>query len=387
MLRGKARDLLLVFFLLSLVSLFADVVYEGGRSVSGPLLSELSAPAAAAALIGLGEFLGFATRLLAAAIASKRPSPTTPWALTFTGYALTAISIPMIGFASDWQVVVVLYALDRIGKGVRTPGRDAILSEVSKPIGVGKGFGIHEVLDQLGAFAGPLLVSTLAATRGVKTAFITLLAPGALALTFLALAYKLSSTKTEPTSNLAPNRSSYPRSYWLYLAGVFFLALGFTHWSIASYYLATHKHLALETIGYMYALAMLVDALVALPMGALFDKYGVYVTVVAPVAAYASFLALTYAPSEQSLLVAIPWGIAASSEESILRASVSKLISSHEKKTAAYGVYGFIYGAGWGAGSLIYSTVLGNTQAMTIYATTTTVLSILFLTASETKKA
>jgi len=185
------RRALLVFLLLGLVSLFADMVYEGGRSIGGAYLAEVGAPAVAAALVGVGEFLGLVFRLLSGYVATVFQSSAALWSSTFLGYLLTSVSIPAIAIAPTWYGVVALYMVDRLGKGLRAPARDVILAEVSEGIGVGKGFGIHELLDQMGAFAGPVMVSVLLAPYGYRAAYLTLLVPGAVAVLLVAAAWQL----------------------------------------------------------------------------------------------------------------------------------------------------------------------------------------------------
>jgi len=85
------RRVLLVFLLLSLVSLFADVVYEGGRSISGAYLAEIKAPVVATALIGVGEFLGLVFRLFSGYVATILQSPTVLWGSTLLGYLITSL--------------------------------------------------------------------------------------------------------------------------------------------------------------------------------------------------------------------------------------------------------------------------------------------------------
>lgn len=96
------RRTLLVFILLSLVSLMADVVYEGGRSVSGAFLESLKTPQVMVGLIGLGEFVGTLLRFLSGLLATYIGSSAALWALTVTGYAVTCLSIPLLAFTTSW---------------------------------------------------------------------------------------------------------------------------------------------------------------------------------------------------------------------------------------------------------------------------------------------
>ncbi len=372
------REVLVVFLLLGLVSLFADIVYEGGRSVSGAYLAEIAAPAIAAALIGVGEFLGLVFRLISGYIASTRGSPRVLWGSTLLGYLLTALSIPVIGLAPAWQLVVLLYIIERLGKGLRAPTRDVILAEVSESIGVGKGFGIHELLDQLGAFMGPLLFSFLLAFYGYRVAYLALLVPGVIAVLLVLIAWRLYPTpKSIPSTRGLITLRGYSRRFWLYITATSILALGFMHWSIASYYLKTRGVISDVEIGLVYGLAMLVDALVAIPLGVLFDRIGLKLLLGIPLLLPLYTALVAYAPRELLYLSAIPWGIVMCSEESVMRASVAVIVEP-SKRPLAYGVFGLVFGLMWALGGYIYIALLTQPFYMVIYALLTALISLYF---------
>jgi MFS family permease len=373
------RRALLVFLLLGLVSLFADMVYEGGRSVSGAYLAEVGAPAVAAALVGVGEFLGLVFRLLSGYVATVFQSSAALWSSTFLGYLLTSVSIPAIAIAPTWYGVVALYMVDRLGKGLRAPARDVILAEVSEGIGVGKGFGIHELLDQMGAFAGPVMVSVLLALHGYRVAYLTLLVPGAVAVLLVAAAWRLHpnlrSTSRGTTSSRTPVFRGYSRPFWLYVAAGSALALGFMHWSIASYYLKIRGAVGDVEIGLIYAVAMLIDALIAVPLGALFDRVGLRTLLLVPALAPVFVVLVAYAPRELLYLSAVPWGIVMCSEESIMRASIAVLVEP-PRRPLAYGVFGLVFGLAWAIGGYIYTLLLAEPLYMLLYAVATSTTSL-----------
>jgi MFS family permease len=376
------RKVLLVFLLLGSVSLFADIVYEGGRSVSGAFLAEIEAPATAAALIGVGEFLGLTFRLFSGYVATVFCSPSILWSSTLLGYLLTSLSIPMIAFAPTWHSVVMLYIVDRLGKGLRTPTRDVILAEVSEGIGVGKGFGIHELLDQVGAFIGPVLVSMLLALYSYKAAYFTLIIPGLISVLLVATAWKLyPSLKSIPSNTRKPQLTfrGYSRLFWTYVAATSILAFGFMHWSIASYYLKTHSIISDVEIGLTYALAMLVDAAVAVPLGAIFDRIRLKTLIAIPLLAPTFIVLVAYAPRGLVYLSAIPWGIVMCSEESIMRASIALLVEP-SKRPLAYGVFGLVFGLTWAIGGYIYTALLTEPLYMLIYAFATSTTSLYLYT-------
>jgi MFS family permease len=366
----------IVFILLGLVSLFADIVYEGGRSISGAYLAEINAPALGVASIGVGEFLGLVFRFFSGYIASVFQSSMVLWGSTLLGYALTAFSIPLIAYAPTWQFAVSLYIIDRLGKGLRAPTRDVILAEVSEGIGVGKGFGVHELLDQLGAFTGPVLVSVLIALYGYRVAYLTLLAPGLISLILVATAWYLyPSIKATSVKKPVVGVRGYSWSFWIYTIATSVLALGFMHWSIASYYLKQVRGVSDVDVGLIYAVAMLVDALIAIPLGALFDKVKLKTLILIPTLTPLFTILLIYAPRGLLYLTAIPWGVVMCSEESIMRATIAVLVEP-SKRPLAYGLFGLLFGLMWAIGGYIYTALIPEPVYMVAYALITSTTSL-----------
>jgi len=372
----KLSRILTVFYLLGLISLFADMVYEGGRSVSGAYLKELESPSLGAALIGFGEFIGLVFRFFSGYLATVYQSSKTLWLFTFSGYMLTSLSIPMLAFAGAWHFAVTLYIFDRIGKGLRAPTRDVILAEVSEGIGVGKGFGIHELIDQVGAFIGPLLVAAMLVYWGYRGAFLSLLIPGIISIALVLTAWSMYPTlKSISIERPRIGFKGFGKSFWIYVAASCVFVLGFMHWSIASYYLKTQGVLSDAEIGLAYSIAMIVDAVVAIPLGALFDRIGLGILFINPILAFLFIIMLLYTPSKILLLSAIPWGIVMCSEESIMRASIVKLVEP-SKRPLAYGLFGVAFGLAWAIGGYIYSMILTSKIYLIVYTLTTAITSL-----------
>lgn len=352
------------FLLLSLVSLFGDVVYEGGRSVSGPFLRFLGTPAELVGLVGLGDFLGSVLRFLVGALASYLASSTALWLFTISGYAVTAAAIPLLALAPGWQQALALYVVERLGKGLRAPARDTIISEVSEPLGVGKGFGIHEVLDQVGAFAGPLLVALLLQAGGYRLAFASLALPGAVCVLLALLAYgaypRLRAFRARGQSAALRGLG---RAFWLYAASMGALALGFVHWAVASYWLRARGVLADAEVGLAYSAAMLVDALVAVPIGALYDRVGLRALfILPPLSAASAVLAWGSWGKWAALAAALSWGSVAAAQESVMSAAVVGLVDP-SKRPMAYGTLSLVFGACSMAGALAYSWAFASLPA------------------------
>jgi hypothetical protein len=153
---------IILITLFGFISLLGDIIYEGARSVAGPYLVVLGANAAIVGLVvGASEILGYAIRLVSGYLSDKTKAP---WLFTILGYGLL-LSIPMLSLTGIWQIAAVFIILERVGKGIRSPAKDTILSHATKQVGTGVGFGFAELLDQIGAVAGPLIFAIYFFTR------------------------------------------------------------------------------------------------------------------------------------------------------------------------------------------------------------------------------
>jgi hypothetical protein len=179
----RQRAVLFIVFL-GIVSLFGDMTYEGARSITGPYLGVLGVTATTIGIVaGFGELLGYGARLVSGYLGDRTGKY---WAVTIAGYLLNLFAVPLLALAGAWQIAVVLIIAERMGRGIRSPVRDAMLSHAASRTGLGWGFGLHQALDQLGAVAGPLLVSgVLFVGSGYQAAFGWLLIPAVLSMAVL----------------------------------------------------------------------------------------------------------------------------------------------------------------------------------------------------------
>ncbi|KGM15237.1 hypothetical protein N867_10640, partial [Actinotalea fermentans ATCC 43279 = JCM 9966 = DSM 3133] len=146
------------------VSLLADVVYEGARSVTGPLLASLGAGAVVVGTVtGAGEAAALVLRLVSGTLTDRTRRF---WAWTIAGYAVTVISVPLLGVVGVLWAAAALVIAERVGKAVRSPAKDTLLSHATAVTGRGRGFAVHEALDQIGALLGPLVVGGMLALTG-----------------------------------------------------------------------------------------------------------------------------------------------------------------------------------------------------------------------------
>ena len=338
-----------LILLLGLVSLFADVTYEGARSVIGPYLSGLGASGLVIGLIsGAGEWVGYGFRLLSG---SWSDATRRYWLLTFIGYLIALVSIPLLAFAFSWQIAAVLVIAERLGKALRSPPRDALLSYATHRLGRGWGFGIHEALDQVGAILGPLIVLAIQISHGsYRLIFALLSIPAAISLFWLIEARLRfpQPQEMEAVPKESSVRGTIPRVFWIYVIGASLVALGFMNYPLIAFHLI--QTLPSYWIPLLYALAMGVSSLAALMLGKLFDRYGM-IAVMGATALSSFFAPLVLLTGKTGMIVGmILWGIGLGSQESIFRAAVSQLIApSHRGK--AYGILNFSIGIFWFIGS------------------------------------
>ncbi len=336
--------------LLGIVSLLADVTYEGARSILGPYLAILGASGAIVGLVaGGGELVGYGLRLWSGRLADRTRRY---WTLTLIGYAVNLLAVPLLALAGNWPAAAGLIILERAGKALRTPARDAMLSYATKHTGRGWGFGLHEAMDQIGAVLGPLAVAgMLVLTASYRTAFAVLLVPAIAALSVLTVAYRLypRPEELEPAGRTLDTRG-FSRAYWVYLAGACLVAAGYADYPLLAYHFERVGNVSADWIPVFYAIAMAVDGLAALVFGRWFDRRGLWVLVVST--AISAFFA-PFAFGQQfglALTGAIIWGIGMGAQETIMRAAIAQM-TPQERRGTAYGVFNTVFGISWFAGS------------------------------------
>src|SRR3989442_4620071 len=212
----KSRALKFVL-LIGVMSFFADFTYEGSRSIIGPYLAVLGASAAAVGIVtGFGELLGYGLRLVSGRLSDQTGKY---WPITIFGYIVQMSAVPLLALAGNWPVAAALIILERVGKAIRNPPRDVMLSHAAKEMGYGWAFGVHEALDQFGALFGPLAVAAVLAVRGeYRIAFALLAIPAVLMLSLLLVARWLYPHPEELESTPPDVRTErLPRVFWIYL--------------------------------------------------------------------------------------------------------------------------------------------------------------------------
>ena len=358
---------LLFIMLFGIVSLFSDMTHEGASSIRGAYLALLGASAGTIGFIsGLGELIGYSLRYVFGRIADKTKKY---WSMTILGYVLDVLAVPALALVGEhgWIFACGLLVIQRMGKAIKKPAKDTIMSFAASQEGAGKSFGIQEVLDQIGAFAGPVLLYLvmLFKTEGTtfeiySFCFAVLAIPGFITLILLLL----TKHKFPNPENFEPDPKEYvafkmKKEFVFYIAGISFFAFGFVDYSLiimhvsnsfahlSSNLVETSNFINTGTLPLLYAGAMLVDAVAALFFGLMYDKKGVRALVYSTIISSPAAACIFGTDSVGMLLLGIAlWGVGMGAQESILKAAVSTMVPKISRATG-YGIFEFSFGVFW----------------------------------------
>jgi MFS family permease len=382
------------------VSLLMDFVYEGARSVTGPLLASLGASATVVGVVtGAGETAALALRLVSGTLADRTRRF---WGWTIAGYALSAVSVPVLGLTGVLWVACALVIAERVGKAVRSPAKDTLLSHATAVTGRGRGFAVHEAMDQAGALLGPLAVAGMLVLTGGSDgvdygpALGVLAVPGVASLVLAVwlrtrvpdpLAYESSAETTAATRGGAPvppgrDARRLPRVFWMYAGFTAATMVGFATFGVVSFHLVDRHLTPVAAVPVLYAAAMGVDALAALATGWLYDRVGARALIALPVLAAAVPLLAFSTVVWLAVLGVLLWGAAVGVQESTLRATVADLVPPGRRATA-YGMFAGVMGTAAFAGGALTGVLYDHSIAalvITVAAVQAGALALLWAT-------
>lgn len=389
-----ARGAFAFIVLMGVVSLFSDMTHEGARSVLGDYLNLTGASAAAIGFVsGFGELCGYSLRLLSGFWADKTKRY---WSLIIFGYTIQVLAIPALALVPEngWVFACSLVVLERIGKGIKKPAKNTLVSFAADEIGTGKGFALQEFLDQLGAFIGPVLLFLTGLIIGTedlfgtyRLGFLTLGIPALITIALLVLAWHFyphpeqfgsvpatPRTATEPpqptdvtmespsasTDDLnspvenvprAPSRFRFNKAFAFYMVAICLFAFGFADFTLITLHAAKTAAFPKGTLALLYAAAMAVDAVAALVFGAWFDRIGLKALVISTLitAPFSAFVFLTGNPWLIGIGIVL-WGIGMGAQESIMKAAVAKIMPK-DRRATGFGIFETGFGIAWFLGS------------------------------------
>jgi len=256
---------------LSAVSFFQDAASEMLYPVLPLFITgTLGAPPAVLGLIeGVAEGTASAMKAVSGRLSDvwrRRP-------LVASGYAISSLSKPLIGLAGGWPLVLAARFTDRVGKGVRTSPRDALLAVDTPPEIRGRAFGFHRAADTAGAVVGPLIGLGLyyALDKHLRPLFFVAFVPAAISVALIALVREGAHPRDGDDPPARTAAADLSRHYWRVVA---FLALfGIANFSDALLILrAKELGLSFASIVLVYTLYNLVYSLLSYPAGALSDR-------------------------------------------------------------------------------------------------------------------
>ncbi len=369
--KGKLSQAMLFIIMFGIVSLFSDMTHEGASSIRGAYMSLLGVSAATIGFIsGFSELVGYSMRYVFGRLTDKTKKY---WFMTVLGYILDVLAVPALALVGEHGGVLAcsLLVVQRMGKAIKKPAKDTIMSFAASQEGAGKSFGIQELLDQIGAFLGPVLLYLvmLFKTEGTtfqiySTCFAFLAIPGAITIILLLL----TKHKFPNPEHFEPEPKEYipfkiKKEFILYIAGISLFAFGFIDYSLvvmhvsktytttAPGFAGTSSFINSGTLPLLYAGAMLVDAVAALFFGYMYDRKGVKALVISTVISAPFAFFVFAADSIPTLLIGIAlWGVGMGAQESILKAAVTGMVPKTSRATG-YGIFECSFGIFWFLGS------------------------------------
>jgi MFS family permease len=338
--------------LIGIVSLFSDFTYEGARSITGPFMAVLGASATVVGVVaGFGELVGYALRLASGYFTDRTRRY---WTIVFFGYAMNLLAVPLLALAGHWPVAAALIVAERMGKAIRTPARDVMLSCASERIGRGWGFGLHQALDQTGAVIGPLVVAVVLYFKGgYQTSFGILLIPAIIALSLLTLAARLYPAPHDiESTSVKLEEKGFSRRFWVYVIAVGIVAAAYADFPLIAFHFKKMSIVPDSSIPIFYALAMGVDAAASLFFGRIFDRIG-FASLVIAVLLSSFFAPLVFLGGYYSSLAGMAlWGVGMGAQSSVMRAAIGGLAPIN-RLGFAFGIFNTVYGLFWFGGSAL----------------------------------
>ncbi len=357
--RSAMKPALAFILIMGIVSMFSDMTHEGARSIYGAYLNFLGVSAAAIGFVtGLGELFGYSFRLLAGLLTDRLKNY---WTMTFIGYAINMLAIPALALVAPngWIIACALIVLERMGKAIRYPAKNTLVSFAATQIGEGKSFAIQEFLDQMGAFLGPvILFAVMALKQGAGSrvmyaaAFAVLGIPALLTLASLGMARrKFPQPETMDVSARPDGKLVIRGSFFVYMAAISMLALGFADFPLITMHISREQLVPASSLPLLYSGAMAADAVAALFFGWLYDRKGIRVLMLSSALSAAfTFFIFSLNTLPFAMIGILLWGIGMGAQESILKAAVTTLVPRNSRSTG-YGVFETAFGIFWFLGS------------------------------------
>ena len=372
---SKALKAIILF---GFIAMFGDMVYESMRGSSGQYMNTLGVEMTQFALIlGIGEFLAYALRLVAGIAADKSRKY---WLFIYLGYGLLFV-VPFMGVTTFLPAVLSIMMIERIAKAIRNPSKDIILSHVADTgggkVGLGFAFGLNEAFDKFGAFVGPMIFTVIffiARNRGIEIGigqyqlgYRLLAIPFVLMMVAVILTHRAVSKDRlmEVKETQSPIKDKTHPVFWTYTAFTFMTMIGFAQFPLIAFHLRDNAVLPDERIVLFYSIIMVVNAFLAIAIGMFYDwikrktgnkQSGLLTLLFIPIAAgVLPFLALSH--SVPLIVVGLVlFGSIIAAHETIMRSAIAD-ITSLRKRGTGYGIFNTALGSALLIGALLFSQI------------------------------
>lgn len=356
----RKRSLSVIFVItLGLIGLLADIATEGVRSVMGPYMGLLGASAAVVGIVaGLSELLGYSLRLFFGRLVDKTGNY---WRPLFVGYGINLIAVPALALAGSWVGATCLIMFERIGRAVRGPARDAMISHAGSDMGRGWAYGVQEALSSAGGMLGPAVIVVVMLLGGdYRIGFEVLIIPVLIAMVLLAHARKMNPhpRKMEKVVPSMERSAKLPRMFWFYVLAGALIAAGYADFPLMAMHMGAFAELSDGWVPVMYAIAMASDGLSALAFGRTYDHIGM-LPLIAVIAVVPLYMPLAFSSGLAVIMLGmVLYGVGLGAQESVMRAVVADM-TPMERRGTAFGVYNAAFGVSWFLGSCAMGVLYG----------------------------
>jgi MFS family permease len=366
----------LLIVIIGVVSLFADFVYEGGRSIVPQFFTTGLGGSVflLGVVLGVGDFIGYSVRLVSGRLADKTHGY---WTLTFIGYIINMVALPMLAFTGNYIIAAVLIVAERAGKGIRSPPKDYIVSTAAKTGKVGRAFAINEALDQTGAIIGPTVMSLIILyTNNYRFAFEFLFLPAALAIATLVIAYRFNKHVPKKKSRMDPTKIMSSSRFIIYSLAVAVSAAGL--YNVSFVLVGAQAKISTYLIPLIFLTAMVGEGFFGVVFGLLYDRMGKKLVYVGLLAAAVMPFALINPLPVFLFIAALIFGAVTGIQDTVMRSVVGSMIPE-SKRGHAYGVFNSLYGFGLMASSIVIGYLYYSLGTAIVYILATQAAAIVLL--------
>ncbi len=376
MVKRAVRKGTVLIIIIGIVSLFSDFVYEGGRSIIPQFFTTVLGGSVflLGIVIGIGDFVGYSIRLLSGRLADRTRNY---WALTFVGYSINMVALPMLAFTGNYVAAAVLIVAERAGKGIRSPPKDYIVSTAAKEGAVGRAFAINQALDQTGAIIGPIVMSLIIFYKSdYRLAFGFLFLPAILSIATLVIAYKFH--KGLPKRKRRPNPGGIMsfRRFFVYSVAVAVSAAGL--YNVSFVLVGAQSEISTYLIPLIFLTAMVGEGFFGVVFGLLYDRIGKDLVYVGLLAAAAMPFALMGPMPFALFASALIFGAVTGIQDTVMKSVVGSMIPESGRGNA-YGVFNSLYGFGLMTSSIVVGYLFYSLGTVIVYILTAQAIAIILL--------